>query len=90
VNVGDRRRSDAAATAGLDGVHPHMPRAAFIMAALDADMPLRDVQLAARHGDPRSTIALGGSVPRASPTEGADRQIGRSGAPAPSPADLSG
>jgi hypothetical protein len=29
--------------------------AAFIMAALDAGMPLRDVQLAARHADPRTT-----------------------------------
>ncbi len=36
-------------------VHPHMLRAAFIMAALDAGVPLRDVQLAARHADPRTT-----------------------------------
>jgi integrase/recombinase XerD len=41
--------------AGLDDVHPHMLRAAFIMAALDAGVPLRDVQLAARHADPRTT-----------------------------------
>ena len=41
--------------AGLDHVHPHMLRAAFIMAALDAGVPLRDVQLAARHADPRTT-----------------------------------
>jgi integrase len=34
-------------------VHPHMLRAAFIMAALDAGVPLRDVQMAARHADPR-------------------------------------
>jgi integrase/recombinase XerD len=33
--------------AGLDGIHPHMLRAAFIMAALDAGVPLRDVQIAA-------------------------------------------
>ena len=33
--------------AGLGHVHPHMLRAAFIMAALDAGVPLRDVQLAA-------------------------------------------
>ncbi len=38
--------------AGLGCVHPHMLRAAFIMAALDAGVPLRDVQLAARHADP--------------------------------------
>jgi len=30
-------------------------RAAFIMAALDAGVPLRDVQIAARHADPRTT-----------------------------------
>ena len=32
-----------------------MLRAAFIMAALDAGVPLRDVQIAARHADPRTT-----------------------------------
>jgi hypothetical protein len=36
-------------------VHPHMLRAAFIMAALDAGVPLRDVQIGARHADPRTT-----------------------------------
>jgi integrase/recombinase XerD len=41
--------------AGLGHVHPHMLRAAFIMAALDAGVPLRDVQVAARHSDPRTT-----------------------------------
>ncbi|MCP4959634.1 MAG: tyrosine-type recombinase/integrase [Actinomycetia bacterium] len=41
--------------AGLGHVHPHMLRAAFIMAALDAGVPLRDVQTAARHADPRTT-----------------------------------
>jgi integrase len=48
--------------AGLGHVHLHMlraacrvPRAAFIMAALDAGVPLRDVQTAARHADPRTT-----------------------------------
>ena len=41
--------------AGLGVVHPHMLRAGFIMAALDAGVPLRDVQLAARHADPRTT-----------------------------------
>lgn len=39
--------------AGLERIHPHILRAAFIMAALDAGVPLRDVQLAARHADPR-------------------------------------
>jgi integrase/recombinase XerD len=32
-----------------------MLRAEFIMAALDAGVPLRDVQIAARHADPRTT-----------------------------------
>jgi len=41
--------------AGLGQVHPHMLRAAFIMAALDAGVPLREVQIAARHADPRTT-----------------------------------
>lgn len=41
--------------AGLGAVHPHMLRSAFIMAALDAGVPLRDVQIAARHSDPRTT-----------------------------------
>ena len=41
--------------AGLGHIHPHMLRAAFIMAALDAGVPLRDVQIAARHADPRTT-----------------------------------
>jgi integrase/recombinase XerD len=41
--------------AGIGLVHPHMLRAAFIMAALDAGVPLREVQGAARHADPRTT-----------------------------------
>jgi integrase len=41
--------------AGLGSIHPHMLRAAFIMAALEAGVPLRDVQTAARHSDPRTT-----------------------------------
>ena len=44
-----------AGRAGLGHVHPHMLRAAFIMCALDAGVPLRDVQIAARHADPRTT-----------------------------------
>src|SRR3954454_22742345 len=42
--------------AGLVNVHPHMLRSAFIMAALEAGVPLRDVQIAARHSDPRTTV----------------------------------
>ena len=46
--------------AGLGEVHPHMLRAAFIMAALDAGVPLREVQIAARHADPRTTTGVVG------------------------------
>jgi len=35
--------------AGLGAVHPHMLRAAFVMAALDAGLPLRELKVAARH-----------------------------------------
>src|SRR5215468_486247 len=46
----------AAARAGLTKpVGPHTPRYAFITAALDAGVPLRDVQEAASHADPRTT-----------------------------------
>jgi integrase/recombinase XerD len=37
-------------------VGPHALRHAFITAALDAGVPLRDVQEAASHADPRTTI----------------------------------
>jgi len=37
-------------------VHPHSLRHAFITAALDAGVPLRDVQEAASHADPRTTM----------------------------------
>jgi len=40
----------------LKTVTPHTLRHAFITAALDADVPLRDVQEAASHADPRRTI----------------------------------
>jgi integrase/recombinase XerD len=38
---------------------PHTLRPAFITAALDAGMPLRDVQEAASHADPRTTMRPG-------------------------------
>jgi len=37
-------------------VGPHTLRPAFITAALDAGVPLRDVQEAASHSDPRTTM----------------------------------
>jgi hypothetical protein len=44
--------------AGLGVEHPHRLRTGFIMAALDASVPLRDVQIAARHADPRTTTSM--------------------------------
>jgi site-specific recombinase XerD len=48
----------AARRAGLRGkrISPHTLRHAFIIAALDAGVPLRDVQDAASHADPRTTM----------------------------------
>jgi integrase/recombinase XerD len=45
-----------AARAGVTKrISPHSLRHSFITAALDAGVPLRDVQIAARHADPRTT-----------------------------------
>jgi site-specific recombinase XerD len=48
----------AAKKAGLGNkrISPHTLRHAFITAALDAGVPLRDVQEAASHTDPRTTM----------------------------------
>jgi integrase/recombinase XerD len=37
-------------------MHPHMLRQAFVTTMLGAGVDLRDVQIAARHADPRSTM----------------------------------
>ena len=37
-------------------ISPHSLRHSFITAALDAGVPLRDVQEAASHADPRTTM----------------------------------
>ena len=37
-------------------VHPHMLRHTFVTTMLDAGVSLRDVQIAARHADPRTTM----------------------------------
>jgi len=47
--------------AETDGVpitrpHPHMLRHTFVTTVLDAGVDLRDVQIAARHADPRTTM----------------------------------
>jgi site-specific recombinase XerD len=37
-------------------MHPHMLRATVVTTMLDAGVDLRDVQIAARHADPRATM----------------------------------
>jgi len=37
-------------------LHPHMLRHTFVTTMLDAGVDLRDVQIAARHADPRTTM----------------------------------
>lgn len=53
-----RRLKHVAATAGIrmPKMHPHMLRYTFVTTMLDAGVSLRDVQIAARHADPRTTI----------------------------------
>jgi len=53
----DHFNLDWARRAGIaKTVTPHTLRHAFITAALDAGVPLRDVQEAASHADPRTTM----------------------------------
>jgi site-specific recombinase XerD len=51
------RRLALARNAGIDAskLNPHSLRHSFVTAALDAGVPLRDVQDAAGHADPRRT-----------------------------------
>jgi integrase/recombinase XerD len=53
-----RRLRHLAATAGIrmPRMHPHMLRHTFVTTMLDAGVSLRDVQIAARHADPRTTM----------------------------------
>jgi len=53
-----RRPHYLAKTAGIQvtRAHPHMLRHTFVTTMLDADVDLRDVQIAARHADPRTTM----------------------------------
>ena len=55
-NAASRIVHRLAKRAGIDHrVGCHALRHAYITAALDAGVPLRDVQIAARHADPRTT-----------------------------------
>ena len=53
-----RKLRHLAATAGIrtPRMHPHMLRHTFVTTMLDAGVSLRDVQIAARHADPRATM----------------------------------
>ncbi|TYC20312.1 tyrosine-type recombinase/integrase [Micromonospora sp. MP36] len=53
-----RRLKHLAHTAGIrmPRMHPHMLRHTFVTTMLDAGVSLRDVQIAARHADPRTTM----------------------------------
>ncbi len=53
-----RRLRHLAAVAGvrLPRMHPQMRRHTFVTTMLDAGVDLRDVQIAARHADPRTTM----------------------------------
>ncbi len=50
------RRLAAVAGVRLPRMHPHMLRHTFVTTMLDAGVDLRDVQIAARHADPRTTM----------------------------------
>jgi integrase/recombinase XerD len=45
-----------AAVVRLPKLHPHLLRHTYVTAMLDAGVDLRDVQIAARHADPRTTM----------------------------------
>jgi site-specific recombinase XerD len=50
------RRLAETAVVRLPRMHPHMLRHTFVTTMLDAGVDLRDVQIAARHADPRTTM----------------------------------
>jgi site-specific recombinase XerD len=50
------RRLAQAAGVPITRPHPHMLRHTFVTTMLDAGVDLRDVQIAARHADPRTTM----------------------------------
>ena len=51
-----RLRLAGAAGVPISRPHPHMLRHTFVTTMLDAGVDLRDVQIAARHADPRTTM----------------------------------
>jgi site-specific recombinase XerD len=74
------RRLAEASGMRMPRLHPHMLRRTFVTTMLDAGVDLRDVQIAARNADPRTTMRYGRtrknldrqcwwSSPTATPTE---------------------
>jgi integrase/recombinase XerD len=59
-HAASRRLTHLADAAGirLPRMHPHMLRHTFVTTMLDAGVSLRDVQIAARHADPRTHHAV--------------------------------
>ena len=57
-HVATRRLHWLAESAGIRvaRAHPHMLRHTYVTTMLDAGADLRDVQIAARHADPRTTM----------------------------------
>ena len=57
-HAASRRLKHLADAAGIrmPRMHPHMLRHTFVTTMLDAGGSLRDVQIAARHADPRTTM----------------------------------
>ena len=57
-HAASRRLRKLAGAAGvrIGKTHPHMLRHTFVTTMLDAGVDLRDVQIAARHADPRTTM----------------------------------
>jgi site-specific recombinase XerD len=57
-HAGTRRLKHLAESAGIrmPRMHPHMLRHTFVTTMLDAGVSVRDVQIAARHADPRTTM----------------------------------
>ena len=50
------RRLASAAGVRMPRMHPHMLRHTYVTTMLDAGVSLRDVQIAARHADPKTTM----------------------------------
>jgi integrase/recombinase XerD len=73
-----RRLHHLAQAAGIQitRAHPHMLRHSYVTTILDAGADLRDVQIAARHTDPRATMRYDNSRELHQPGE--ELQVSRS------------